>query len=64
MKKYIITSIIIIAISSLGLGQNSRMGSASSTQLLVVVLSTYLVVALLQQLPEWTLHFGTLQGLP
>ena len=36
MKKYIITSIIIIAISSLGLGQNSRMGSASSTQLLVV----------------------------
>lgn len=36
MKKYIITSIIIIAISSLGLGQSSRMGSASSTQLLVV----------------------------
>lgn len=36
MKKYIITSVIIIAISSLGLGQSSRMGSASSTQLLVV----------------------------
>ena len=36
MKKHIITSIVIIVVSSLVLGQNSRMGSASSTQLLVV----------------------------
>ena len=36
MKKHIIASIVIIVVSSLVLGQNSRMGSASSTQLLVV----------------------------
>ena len=36
MKKHIITSIVLIVVSSLVLGQNSRMGSASSTQLLVV----------------------------
>jgi len=36
MKKQIITSIVIIAISSLVVAQNSRMGSASSTQLLAV----------------------------
>jgi hypothetical protein len=36
MKKHIIASIVIILVSSLVLGQNSRMGSASSTQLLVV----------------------------
>ena len=36
MKKNIIASIVIIVVSSLVLGQNSRMGSASSTQLLVV----------------------------
>ena len=36
MKKHIITSIVIIVVSSLVIGQNSRMGSASSTQLLVV----------------------------
>ena len=36
MKKHIIVSIVIIVVSSLVLGQNSRMGSASSTQLLVV----------------------------
>ena len=34
MKKHIITSIVIIAISSLVVAQSSRMGSASSTQLL------------------------------
>jgi hypothetical protein len=36
MKKHIIASIVIIVVSSFVLGQNSRMGSASSTQLLVV----------------------------
>ena len=36
MKKHIITSIVILAISSLVVAQSSRMGSASSTQLLVV----------------------------
>ena len=36
MKKHIIASIVIIVVSSLVLGQNSRMGSASSTQLLIV----------------------------
>ena len=36
MKKHIITSLVIIAISSLVVAQSSRMGSASSTQLLVV----------------------------
>ena len=36
MKKHIIASIVIIVVSSLVLGQNSRMGSASSTHLLVV----------------------------
>ena len=36
MKKQIITTFVIIVISSLLIGQNSRMGSASSTQLLVV----------------------------
>ena len=36
MKKHIIASIVIIVVSSLVLGQNSRMVSASSTQLLVV----------------------------
>ena len=36
MKKQIITTFVFIVISSLLIGQNSRMGSASSTQLLVV----------------------------
>ena len=36
MKKHIIASVVIIVVSSLVLGQNSRMGSASSTQLLIV----------------------------
>ena len=36
MKKHIIASIVIIVVSSFVFGQNSRMGSASSTQLLVV----------------------------
>ena len=42
MKKQIITSIVIIAISSLVIAQNSRMGSASSTQLLAVPSAKYL----------------------
>ena len=36
MKKYINSSLIIIAVGSMLFGQNSRMGSASSTQLLIV----------------------------
>jgi len=36
MKKHIFISLVVIVVSSLVLGQNSRMGSASSTQLLVV----------------------------
>ena len=42
MRKYIITTLIVTALSSLVLGQNSRMGSASSTQLLVVPSARYL----------------------
>ena len=36
MKKHIITGLVILAVSSLVVAQSSRMGSASSTQLLVV----------------------------
>lgn len=36
MKKQIVSSLVIIVLSSLLIGQNSRMGSASSTQLLIV----------------------------
>ena len=42
MKKQIITTLGIIILSSMVLGQSSRMGSASSTQLLVVPGARYL----------------------
>ena len=42
MKKNIITTIIVLAISSFTFAQNSRMGSASSTQLLIVPGAKYL----------------------
>ena len=59
MKKQIITTLGIIILSSMVLGQSSRMGSASSTQLLVVPSARRLETVIECRVPQR--HPGFLQ---